>query len=99
MITRDDIVIRKAILHILDTDFEECVLSNALLNAGPEMCDFIRNHIYKIISSDDTKKGEFDSEFSPIKSILQTWDNQKTVHLLKPVRQLQINFMLLWARD
>lgn len=59
MITRDDIVIRKAILHILDTDFGECVLSNALLNAGPEMRDFIRNHIYKIISSDDTKKGAF----------------------------------------
>lgn len=77
MITRDDIVIRKAILHILDTDFGECVLSNALLNAGPEMRDFIRNHIYKIISSDDTKKGEFDSEFSPIKSILQTWDESK----------------------
>ena len=55
MITRDDIVIRKAILHILDTDHGECILSSALLNPGPEMHDFIRNHIYKIVSSDDTK--------------------------------------------
>ena len=45
MITRDDIVIRKAILHILDTDHGECILSSALLNPGPEMHDFIRNHI------------------------------------------------------
>ena len=50
MITRDDIVIRKAILHILDTDHGECILSGALLNPGPEMHDFIRNHIYKIVS-------------------------------------------------
>ena len=49
MITRDDIVIRKAILHILDTDHGECILSSALLNPGPEMHDFIRNHIYKIV--------------------------------------------------
>lgn len=55
MICRDDIVIRKAVLHILDTNRGQCILSNTLLNPGPDLHDFIRNHIYKIVSSDDTK--------------------------------------------
>lgn len=74
MICRDDIVIRKAVLHILDTNRGQCILSNTLLNPGPDLHDFIRNHIYKIVSSDDTKKCEFDPECSPIYSILETWD-------------------------
>lgn len=55
MIAKDDIVIRKAILHILDTNRGECILSNTLCDPGPDLHDFIRNHIYKIVSSDDTK--------------------------------------------
>ena len=51
MIAKDDIVIRKAILHILDTNRGECILSNTLLDPGPDLHDFIRNHIYKIVSS------------------------------------------------
>lgn len=74
MICRDDIVIRKAVLHILDTNRGQCILSNTLLNPGPDLHDFIRNHIYKIVSSDDTKSCEFDPECSPIYSILETWD-------------------------
>ena len=47
MIAKDDIVIRKAILHILDTNRGECILSNTLLDPGPDLHDFIRNHIIK----------------------------------------------------
>lgn len=74
MIAKDDIVIRKAILHILDTVHGECILSNTLLAPGPDLYEFIRNHIYKIVSSDDTKDCEFNPETSPIYSILETWD-------------------------
>lgn len=42
MIAKDDIVIRKAILHILDTNRGECILSNTLLDPGPDLHDFIR---------------------------------------------------------
>ena len=74
MIAKDDIVIRKAILHILDTVHGECILSNTLLDPGPDLYEFIRNHIYKIVSSDDTKDCEFNPETSPIYSILEIWD-------------------------
>ena len=88
MITRDDIVIRKAILHILDTDHGECILSSALLNPGPEMHDFIRNHIYKIVSSDDTKNCVFDSEFSPIHSILEAWEESNDASFIETSRMI-----------
>lgn len=74
MIAKDDIVIRKAILHILDTVHGECVLSNTLLDPGPDLYEFIRNHIYKIVSSDDTKDCAFNPDTSPIYSILTAWD-------------------------
>lgn len=71
MIAKDDIIIRKVILHILDTMHGECTLSNMLLEPGPDLYDFIRNHIYKIVSSDDTKHCEFDPELSPVLPIIQ----------------------------
>lgn len=74
MIAKDDIVIRKAILHILDTVHGECILSNTLLDPGPDLYEFIRNHIYKIVSSDDTKDCSFNPDTSPIYSILTAWD-------------------------
>ena len=43
MIAKDDIVIRKAILHILDTNRGECILSNTLLDPGPDLHDFIQS--------------------------------------------------------
>lgn len=86
MITRDDIVIRKAILHILDTDHGECILSSTLLNPGPEMHDFIRNHIYKIVTSDDTKNCVFDSEFSSIHSILEAWEESNAASFIETSR-------------
>lgn len=74
MIAKDDIVIRKAILHILDTVHGDCILSNTLLDPGPDLYEFIRTHIYKIMVSDDTKDCEFNPETSPICPILEAWD-------------------------
>lgn len=74
MIAKDDIIIRKSILHILDIIHGECILSNTLLEPGPDLYEFIRNHIHKIISSDDTKNCTFNPETSPIYPLLNEWD-------------------------
>ncbi len=47
---KDDIIIRSAIMHILDSTVGMPVLSDELLNLTPDMNDFLRNHIYKVIS-------------------------------------------------
>ena len=83
MIARDDIIIRKAILHILDTSHGNCILSHTLLNPGPDLHDFIRNHIYKIISSDDTKNCSFNEETSPIYSILESWEESEDTSFIE----------------
>ena len=74
MLAKDDIVIRKAILHILDTVHGDCILSENLLDPGPDLYEFIRNHIYKIVISDDTKNCTFNPETSPIYPLLEKWD-------------------------
>jgi len=74
MIAKDDIVIRNSILHILDTVHGKCILSETLLNPGPDLYDFIRTHIYKIVSSDDTKNCKFNPDTSPVYSLLENWD-------------------------
>ena len=50
MIAKDDIVIRKAILHILDTNRGECILSNTLLDPGPDL------HLSLIHISEPTRR-------------------------------------------
>jgi hypothetical protein len=71
---KDDIIIRKAIVHILDYQKGHLGLSDSLLELGPDLNDFIRGHIYKLISSDDMKKSRFNEENSPIFSMLETFD-------------------------
>ncbi len=76
MPSKDDIIIRKSILHVLDTDRGDCILSNTLLDPGPDLYEFIRNHIFRIFSSDDTKDCEFNKDASPVYSILEEWDEE-----------------------
>ena len=78
MPSKDDIIIRKSILHVLDTDRGDCILSNTLLDPGPDLYEFIRSHIFRIFSSDDTKDCEFNKDASPIYSILEEWDEEDT---------------------
>ena len=74
MIAKDEIIIRKSILHVLDTARGECILSGSLLDPGPDLYEFIRTHIHRVFVSDDAKDCEFNPETSPIYSILETWD-------------------------
>lgn len=83
MIAKDDIIIRKAILHILDTTHGECILSEQLLDPGPDLYEFIRGHIFKIINSDDTKSCFFNPETSPLYPVLTSWDENDEDSFIK----------------
>ena len=45
---RDDIIIQKAIIHILDGSVGMPVLSDRELECGPDLYDFFRAHLEKI---------------------------------------------------
>lgn len=88
MIAKDDIIIRKSILHILDTTHGKCILSDTLLDPGPDLHEFIRGHIYKIFSSDDTKDCAFNPETSPIYAILENWEEADETSFIETSRAI-----------
>lgn len=63
---KGDIRIKNAIVHILDATLGMPVLSDAELDFGSDMADFIEEHIYKTIISDDIKKCRFAEEESEV---------------------------------
>ncbi|MDO4942889.1 MAG: nucleoid-associated protein [Lachnospiraceae bacterium] len=70
-VERDEIIIRKAIVHILDCDSGFMKTSNALLDLGPDLSEFLRGHIYRLVDSDDTKLCHFYEDASPVYSMLE----------------------------
>ena len=70
-IQKDDIIIRKGILHILDSHTGYLGLSSQLLEMGPDLMEFVRGHIFKIMESDDAKRCQFDGSVSPVLSLLE----------------------------
>ncbi len=61
---RDDIIVKKVIIHILDSSVGMPVLSDKELECGPDLYDFFRVHLEKVTNSDDIKQCSFyeDSE-------------------------------------
>ncbi|MBQ9828470.1 MAG: nucleoid-associated protein [Lachnospiraceae bacterium] len=66
---RDDITVKKAIMHILDPMMGEPVISGREMEPGAEVTDFFRLHIENITENDDVKKCEF-YEDSDLKDFL-----------------------------
>mgnify|MGYP001624573478 FL=1 len=71
-IQKDDIIIQKGILHILDCDSGYLGLSENLLDIGIGLEEFVKGHIFKILESDDTKKCLLNGSVSPIRNLLET---------------------------
>ncbi len=90
-IQRDDIIIRKGILHILDCHNGYLGLSSSLLDMGPDLLEFVRGHIFKILESDDTKKCQFDGSISPVLSLLETMEEADDESFIEATRVLAEN--------
>lgn len=90
-IQRDDIIIRKGILHILDSNNGYLGLSGTLLDMGPDLMEFVRGHIFKILESDDAKKCKFDGSISPMLSLLETMEESDDESFIEATRVLAEN--------
>ncbi len=75
---RDDIIIKKAIIHILDSTVGMPVLSDKELECGPDLYDFFRTHLEKVTTSDDIKTCTF-YEDSEIMDELKTFNPEDFV--------------------
>ncbi len=80
----DDIILRHAVLHILDSTVGMPVLSDTLLNLNPELNDFLREHMFRILSSDDTKKCRFLEE-SVVKKRLEGFTEEELLSVSRDI--------------
>ncbi len=75
---KDEIIIRNAIVHILDSSVGMPVLSDTVLELSPDLNDFIRNHIFKIASGDDLKSCQF-HEDSYVYGLLKDFSEENLI--------------------
>lgn len=56
---KEEIRIKKVIVHILDSTVGLPVLSDKEIEFGSDFADFLKEHIYKVASCDDCKPCRF----------------------------------------
>lgn len=76
---KEDIRIKSVIVHILDSTIAMPVLSDTALEFESELGDFLRAHIYRIITSDETKSCSFDKEESTVYQALEDYKEEKFI--------------------
>lgn len=59
---KEDIRIRRVIMHILDTQQGICVYSEREMDIGSDFSDFLKDHISRIMESDEKKECIFEPE-------------------------------------
>lgn len=90
-IQKNEIIIRKAILHVLDSNARDEKLSDCLLDLGPNINEFLGDHIFRLIDSDDTKQCRFRDELSPISSMLEDFNEKDEEQFIEVSKVLAEN--------
>lgn len=88
----EDMILKAAIIHILDSSVGIPVLSDTPLEIGPDFSDFIKAHIEKITESDDAKHCQF-SETSEVKELLQNITPDNFVETSKKLTEMLYDIM------
>ena len=60
----ENIVVKQAILHVLDSEHGKMILSSQCLSLGSLMAEFIKNHISRLVRNDSVKKCYFKEQNS-----------------------------------
>ena len=90
---KENIRIRKVIVHIMDSTIGMPVLSDTELEYGSELADFVKEHIAKISSGDDAKECRFYQEESEVYHILEQYADESFVDISKDIAALLYDIM------
>lgn len=93
MMVKEDIRIKKVILHILDSTIGMPVLSDEEIEFGSEFADFLKEHIAKISSGDDGKTSQFYKEESEVYKMLEQYSDDFFVEVSKDAAELLYSIM------
>lgn len=84
----DDIIIRKGVVHILDGELGYPVFSEEMLELSPDINDFFRKHIYKLIGGDDMKKCYFpEEEDSKVYALVKEFTEENMLQISKSLTE------------
>ncbi len=86
-LVKEEINLRKVILHILDSTTGQPVLSDQPLEYGSEFSEFIKGHISNVFGGDDSKKCEFHKRESEVFGILDSYDDENFVDISKQLAE------------
>lgn len=90
---KDDIRIRRVIVHIMDSTVGMPVLSDAEIQFGSDFADFLKEHIYKIISGDDCKECQFYKDESEVYKMLIQYEEEYFVDISKDMANFLYQIM------
>lgn len=90
---KEDIRIKKVIVHILDSTIGMPVLSDTELEFGSEFADFLKEHIAKISSGDDAKNCNFYQEESEVYKMLTQYSDDFFADVSKDMADLLYSIM------
>ena len=90
---KEEIRIKKAIVHILDSTIGMPVLSDVELDFGSEFADFLKEHIAKISSGDDGKSCQFYKEESEVYRMLTQYSDDFFVDVSKDMADFLYSIM------
>lgn len=92
-VERDNIKIKKAIIHILDNALGKEVLSEEELDFGSEITMFFKTHISKVMSEDFRKRCFFYEEESKVYQILSMYQEKEFVEVSKKLAEMLFAIM------
>ncbi len=93
MTDKDDIRMNRAVLHILDSVMGMPVLSDAELDTGSDFCDFLKSHIFRLLSGDDLKSCEFNKEESEVFRALQDYSEENFIPITQMLAAMLFEIM------
>lgn len=85
MIVKEEIYLRKVIMHIMDQNVGMPVLSDEEIEFDSEIAEFVKEHIAKIAGGDDCKTCSFYKEQSEIYKLLQDYREEDFIAVSKEI--------------
>ena len=90
---KEEIRIKKAIVHILDSTVGMPVLADGELDFGSEFADFLKEHIARVFSGDDGKSCQFHKEESEVYRMLAQYSDDFFVDISKDMAEFLYSIM------
>lgn len=89
---KEDIRVTHVIIHILDSTVGTAVMSGGLLEHGSDFSDFVRSHIYRVMTSDEGKSCQFDGD-SPVYQMVSEMDEDTFIQKSQEIAQKLFDIM------